>query len=70
MAMYLADATVGTDLTGWLTSITGALSDFSVTNLITIIGAVLGITVGLSIFWFAVRYVVRKISKAFRKGSL
>lgn len=70
MQMFLAEAAVGTDLSSWLTSITGALGDFSVTNLITIITAVLGLTVGLSIFWFALRFVIRKVSKAFRKGSL
>lgn len=68
--MFLADATTGTDLSTWLTSITGALGDFSVTNLITIVTAVLGITVGLAIFWFALRFVLRKVQKAFRKGSL
>lgn len=70
MNMFLAEVTANTDLSNWLTSITGALGDFSVTNLITIITAVLGITVGLSIFWFALRFVIRKVSKAFRKGSL
>ncbi len=69
MQMFLADATA-TELSSWLTSITGALGDFSVSNLITIVVAVLGITVGLSIFWFALRFVIRKVSKAFRKGSL
>lgn len=70
MSQFLAEAAVNTELSGWLTSITGSLGDFSVANLITIITAVLGITVGLSIFWFALRFVIRKVSKAFRKGSL
>lgn len=71
MNMFLADATaVATDLSGWLTSITGALTDFSVSNLITILVAILAITVPFAIFWFAYRLVTRKVSKAMRKGKI
>lgn len=71
MNMFLADVTaVATDLSGWLTSITGALADFSVTNLITILVAILAITVPFAIFWFAYRLVTRKVSKAMRKGKI
>lgn len=54
----------------FITSITGALADFSTTNLATIIVAALGITVGLVIAWFAYRFITRKVSGAMRKGKL
>lgn len=69
--MFLAEATtVATDLPTWISSITGALSDFSVNNVITILVAVLAITVPFAIFWFAYRLVTRKVSKAMRKGKI
>lgn len=72
MTPILADATstVGTSLSGWLTSITGALSEFSVDNVITILVAIFAITVPFAIFWFAYRLVTRKVSKAMRKGKI
>lgn len=57
-------------LSTFITSITGALSDFTTGNLSTILIAALGITVGLSIAWFAYRFIVRKVSKAMKKGSI
>lgn len=69
MPMFLT-AAVGEDLTAWITSITGALSDFSVTNVITILVAILAITVPFAIFWFAYRLITRKVSKAMRKGKI
>ena len=54
----------------FITSITGALADFSVSTLSTVLIAALGITVGLAIAWFAYRFIVRKVQKALRKGSL
>lgn len=62
--------TVADGLSGWITSITSALSDFSVANLITIIVAVLGITVGFAVFWFAYRFIIRKVSKAMKSGKV
>lgn len=57
-------------MSAFITSITGALADFSTTNLATIIVAALGITVGLVIAWFAYRFITRKVSGAMRKGKL
>lgn len=54
----------------FITSITGALGEFSVDTLSTVLIAALGITVGLAIAWFAYRFIVRKVQKALRKGSL
>lgn len=60
----------GNALSTFITSITGALSDFSTGNLSTILIAALGITVTLAIAWFAYRFIVRKVSKAMKKGSI
>ena len=57
-------------LSAFISSVTGALSDFSTTNLGTILVAALGITVTLVIAWFAYRFITRRVSKAMRKGSL
>ncbi len=59
-----------TDLSGFLSTITGALTDFSTTNLGTILVAALGITVVLAIAWFAYRFIVRKVSGAMKKGKI
>lgn len=67
--MLLA-AAANTDLDGFITSITGALSSFTTTNLATILVAALGITVGLAIAWFAYRFIVRKVSGAMKKGKI
>lgn len=58
------------NLSTFITSITGALSDFTVTNLGTILVAALGITATLAIGWFAYRFIVRKVSGAMKKGKL
>ena len=57
-------------LSTFITSITGALTDFSATSLGTVLVAALGITVGLAIAWFAYRFIVRKVSGAMKKGKL
>ncbi len=60
----------GEDLATALPEITGALSDFSTANLLTIITAVLAICVGLVLVWFAIDWARRKVSAAFKKGRL
>lgn len=57
-------------LSTFISSITGALSDFSTTNLGTVLVAALGITVTLALAWFAYRFITRRVSKAMRKGSI
>lgn len=60
----------GNSLSTFITSITGALTDFSTTNLGTVLVAALGITVTLAIAWFAYRFIVRKVSGAMKKGKI
>lgn len=49
-----------TALSSFITQITGALGDFSATNVGTIIVAGLGIAVPLVLVWFAFRWIYRK----------
>lgn len=57
-------------LSAFITSITGALSDFTTTNLASILVAALGITVALAIAWFGYRWIVRRVGKAMTKGRM
>lgn len=57
-------------LSSFITSITGALSEFTTTNLGTVLVAALGITAALAIAWFAYRFIVRKVSGAMKKGKM
>lgn len=57
-------------LSTFISSITGALTDFSTANLGTILVAALGITVVLALAWFAYRFIVRKVSGAMKKGKI
>ena len=66
--MTVADASTG--LSTFISTITGALSDFSTTNLGSVLVAALGITAGLAIAWFAYRFIVRKVSGALKKGRI
>lgn len=62
--------TTAVNVTELMSSITGKLADFSTDNLIIIIGAVLGITVGLVLLWFGFNYAKRKLMGAMKKGKL
>ena len=66
----MAVAEVNTGLSTFITTITGALTDFSTSNLGAILVAALGITAGLAIAWFAYRFIVRKVSGALKKGKI
>lgn len=57
-------------LSTFISSITGALTDFTTGNLGTILVAALGITVTLAIAWFAYKFIVRKVSGAMKKGKI
>lgn len=57
-------------LSTFIEQITGALTDFSTTNLATILVAALGITAVLALAWFAYRFIVRKVSGAIKKGKM
>lgn len=60
----------GINLNGFLSTITGALGDFTTSNLGLILVAALGLTAGLAICWFAFGFIKRKVSAAMRKGTL
>lgn len=57
-------------LSTFISSITGALADFTTGNLSTVLVAALGITATLAIAWFAYRFIVRKVSKAMKSGRV
>lgn len=61
---------VSGDLSGFITSIKGALADFTTTNLATILVAALSLTVGLAIAWFAYRFIKGKVAGAMKKGKI
>lgn len=52
-----------------VTQITGALSDFSVTNLGSTFVAGLGVAVPLILGWFAFRFIFKKAKGALKRGS-
>lgn len=58
----------GTELSTFITSVTGSLSDFSVTNLGTVLVAGITIAIPLVLGWFAYRFIVRKASGALKRG--
>lgn len=67
----LATSTVTSEgLSSFISSITGALADFTTENLATILVAALGLTVGLGIAWFAYRFIKGKVSKAMKSGRI
>lgn len=61
---------VSADLDSFITTIKGALSDFTTANLGKILVAALGLTVGLGIAWFAYRFLKNKIMAALKKGKV
>lgn len=61
---------VSSDLGSFITSIKGALADFTTTNLATILVASLSLTVGLAIAWFAFRFIKGKVAGAMKHGKI
>lgn len=60
----------GVDTSTMVESIKGFFSDFTVANLVTIIGAALGLAVVLFLFWFGYRFIKRAVVKALTKGKI
>lgn len=56
-------------LTTAITSITGALTDFSTVNVVSVIVAGLGVAVPLVLVWFAFRFIYRKAKVALKRGA-
>ena len=67
--MFLTGST-GVDVSEITTTVTGMFSDFTVTNLLQFIAAGVGITAGLVLAWFGVRFLTRKLMAALKKGRL
>ena len=45
-------------------------ADINIGNVVAIIGICLGACVGLALFWFGLRYVIRKLMAALKKGKV
>lgn len=58
----------GNGVSALITAVTGALSEFSTTNLSSVIVAGLGIAVPLVLGWFAFRWIYKKAKGALKKG--
>lgn len=56
-------------LTTAIGSITGALTEFSTANVVSVIVAGLGVAVPLVLVWFAFRFIYRKAKGALRRGA-
>ena len=70
---YLAEVVTGTSVTGseLVESVKSLLSGiFTLENLIAIIGGALALGATFVIFWFAYRFISRKVQKSMKKGSL
>jgi len=57
-------------LAGIQSVISDAVAAMSISNIASIIGLVIGAIVGLFLFWWGARWVVRRISGAFTSGKL
>lgn len=58
------------DVSSWMTEITGLFGDFTIGNLVTILGVAIGIAVPFFLFWFAYRMIKGRVTKGMKKGSL
>lgn len=58
-----------TALTTAIGSITGALTEFSTANVVSVIVAGLGIAVPLVLVWFAFRFIYKKAKVALKRGA-
>lgn len=58
-----------TGMDGVITSVTGALGDFSAANVGKVLVAGLGIAVPLVLCWFAFRWIYSKAKGALKKGK-
>lgn len=56
-------------LTAAIGSITGALTEFSTANVVSVIVAGLGIAVPLVLVWFAFRFIYKKAKGALKRGA-
>lgn len=66
----VAEVPTATDLDTFITTIKGALADFTTANLAKVLVAGLGVSAALFLAWFGYRWVVRKVSGGIKKGRL
>jgi len=60
-----------TEVISGINAVTNSVtSNFSIANIAQIIGIVIGAVVGLFLFWWGARWVVKRITGAFRSGKL
>lgn len=63
--------TAGTDVSGFITTITGALGEtFTVSNLGVVLVAAIGVAAPLALAWFAFRKVRNAATGGLKKGKL
>lgn len=66
-----AEEATTTDIVSGVQSVTDAVtSQFSISTIASIVGVVLAACVGLFLFWWGARKVVRMIMSAFKKGKI
>ena len=66
-----AEEVSSTDIVTGIQTVTDSVtSQFSITTIASIIGVVLAGCVGLFLFWWGARKVVRMIMSAFKKGKI
>lgn len=70
MRMAVMADTGASGLDAFITAIKGALTDFTTTNLSTVLVAGVAVAAGLVIAWFAYRFIMRKVSAAMKNGKL
>lgn len=58
------------DLSAWNSQISTSLVDFNPANVLIIVGAALLMAAPLVLVWFAIRYIIRKVSGALKKGRV
>lgn len=58
------------EVSQWMTEITGLFGDFSIANLVTILAVAVGIAVPFFLFWFAYRMIKKRVTNGLTKGSL
>lgn len=68
MALAVSSFAAGAFGDGDITQITGALSDFSAGNVLTVLVAALGVAVPLILIWFAFRKIFAWAKSAFYGG--
>lgn len=52
-----------------IATIVGALGEFSVANVVSVIAAGLGVAVPLVLIWFAFRFIYKKAKGGLKKGA-